>query len=263
MASIDVAVNPSLPGSVRVVVEGAPMVGTLNRLDGRSGPQPVRNFTGIDAGGLVQVIDAEAPLGRAVTYTLVDSTGRVLATSAAVTCPPLPSGRALLRSVLRPQVAWMEVEGQDETGVEWSTSTTVHRVVGSDSPVVVGEVRQRRSGTMTFLCKSIADADQMVSIMRDGTPLLLRFDPCAGDQVRDLLFYALDVTERRYGRVGWRLLAVDYQSVGFVPGATDEPPTGWDYAAVDAAWPDYQQLVVSYRDYAALLMDDRAGAVQL
>lgn len=260
--TISAAVNPSLPGAVQLTVTGPPSTAAhVVRLDGHREPQAVRNFRGTDPSGVSLWTDCEAPLGRAVTYAVVlGSSGASVAVSGEVTCPAPASGKAVLRSVLRPSVQWMECEPADEAGVEWATSTTVHRVVGSDTPVVVGEVRQRRSGTMTFLAKSVREADELVSIMGDGTALLLRFPPCAQTQVRDLLFYALDVQEARYGRRGWRIVSVDYQATRFVDGDTVEPSPTWTYADLAEAHATYGDLPIKYRDYLGLLLDERRSA---
>jgi hypothetical protein len=151
----------------------------------------------------------------------------------------------------------MEVEPKDETGVEWRSSTTVHDVIGSDTPVVVGEVRQRHSGTMSFLCRSTDEADRLVRLMRDGTPLLLRHDPCAQAQTRDILFYARNATETREGRNGWRSIFVDYQSTKFVPGETEEPSSGWDFAALRDSATNFTVLASHYDTFSDMALDIR------
>lgn len=260
--SVTATVFPGLPGAVQLDVAGDPgglgSTARLVRVDGAEAAQPVRNFDGVPESGADTVVDCEAPLGRPVTYLLQDFRGATLASAGPITCPPLPDGRGILRSVLRPQVQWMKVEPQDETGVEWGTSTTVHRIVGSDTPVVVGEVRQRRTGTMTFLCRSTGDADRLVALCGDGSLMLLRVDPCASAQVRDLLFTPLDVGERRWGRQGWRLVWVDYQASRFVAGATQEPPLGqWSFDALAAAAVDFDGLAALYADFASMALDVR------
>lgn len=253
--TLTAAVNSTLPGSVLLAVTGDPGVPAgIERVDGANPSQPVRNFSGTGS-GLDQVIDCEAPLGRPVSYNLIGGTGALLAQSQTVTCPPLPSGRGLLRSVLKPSVDWMEVEPHDETGVEWASSTTVHVVPGSDTPVVVGEIRQRHSGVMSFVCRSIGEADRMARLLRDGTPMLLRHDPCAQLQTRDLLFYALDVSEVRWGRSGWRLVVVDYQSSRFVPGETLEPATGWNFEALAGSAASFAELTGRYRTFSDMALN--------
>jgi hypothetical protein len=213
-----------LPGAINIVVEGDPTANlALSRIDGVYAAQPVRNFDGIPASGQELVTDCEAPLGRSVSYHLTDGWGNILAASDPVRAPRLKSRRALLRSPLTPYVSWLEVDPQDEKNVTWETSTAVHRVLGSDTPVVIGEVRQRHSGTMNFLARSITEADNIVRLARDGNMLLLRHDPCAQPQTRDMMLFPLDVTEVRYGRDGWRILSMDYQSTQFVAGTTMEP----------------------------------------
>lgn len=258
--TLTATVNPTLPGSVQLGVVGDPAVqSSIQRIDAHYAAQPVRNYDS-SGSGIESVIDCEAPLGRPVHYLLLDYNGAVLASSAPVTCPPLASGRSLLRSVLKPSVVWLEVEPQDETGVEWPTSTAVHIIPDSPDPVVVGGTRQRHRGVISFLCRSIPEADQLVSIMRDGVPLLLRHDPCSQTQTRDMLFFAGDVSEVRWQRDGWRLVIADYVTTGFVPGVTEEPGSGWDFAALAASAPDFAALAGRYRDFASMALDIRLVA---
>jgi hypothetical protein len=252
-ATLTATVGDSLPGSVRLAVAADPnLPGTLVRRDGALPAQPVRNFTGTGSGVAV-VIDCEAPLGRPVSYALLGEDGTVLATSGFVTCPAPGNGYSLVRSVLAPQVVWGWWEPADETGVEWPSSTTPFPVVGSDTPIVVSEVRQRHTGVLSFYCKSIGEADRLVSLMRDGTAVLVRHSPCAAKQTRDLLMYPLDVREQRWGRSGGRLVAVAYQSSKFVLGDTITPPDAWNFAALRDSAPtfaDQAALFATFGDMA-------------
>lgn len=256
---IAAAVNSTLPGSVRVAVTGDPGVASaVVRIDGAKQAQPVRNFTGTGS-GLVQVIDCEAPLGRPVSYSLIAAGGTVLASSGQVQCPAPADGWSLIRSVLRPHVAWMWAEPADETGIKWATSTTSWEIVGSDTPVVVGEVRQRRSGTMAFLVRSTDEADRLVALMQDGSTILVRHSPGTGRQVRDTLMVPLDVQETRWGRDGWRIVAVQFVSTGFVPGETDTPPSSWDFAALRDSAATFGELAGRYETFASMALDIRKG----
>lgn len=255
--TLDVSPNPSLPGAVNIVVFGDDpadwnVESALSRIDGSYPAQPVRNYNNSSADGLETVTDCEAPLGRPVHYNLTNVWGDILAQSAQVICAPLPDNRAILRSVLAPNTMWMPVEPQDERNVTWETSTAVHRVVGRDTPVVIGEIRQRHSGTMNFLCRSINETDNLIRLAGDGTALLLRHDPCAQEQTRDMVFYALDVTEVRFGRDGWRVVSVDYQTSEFVHGDTVEPEwaVGWNFQALSESAPDFSTLTSLWRNFA-------------
>jgi len=253
--SIAASVFGGIPGAVQLSVTGdASTQSTIERMDAARVGQPVRNFDNTNS-GLEQVIDCEAPLGRQVYYNLLAFDRSILAQTPMITCPPLASGKSIIRSVLAPQVAWLEVEPQDETGVQWDTSTTSYSVVGSDTPVVVGEVRQRHSGTVSFLCKSIPEANELVQLTRDGVPLLLRHSPCAGDQTRDILFYALGVSEVRHGRAGWRRVLVDYQSTYFVAGDTVEPPGTWTFAALRDSAANFAALAGKFSNFADMAMN--------
>lgn len=246
---IHAAQHLQLPGACNIIVEEQPVTGTttplaLSRIDYTMGypAQPVRNFDSVGPTGFEKVTDTECPLGRDFYYNLTNSYGDVIASSKVVRCRPPANNRSLLRSVLMPTVVWAEVEAVDEVGVSWATNTSVHRVIGSDSPIVVGEVLTRHQFTISFLCRSIPEADYLVKMARPGWPLLLRHSPCAGVQARDAMFYVIDqVLEKRYGRSGWRIIIMEAQSTPFVPGTTLEPDfaAGWDFQALSDSAPDF------------------------
>lgn len=250
-------VYPDMPGAVTLHVAGtAGVTSTLYRIDGSLPQQPVRNYS-TSGSGLVTVVDCEAPLGRPVSYTLENSSGTLLAASGEVLCDAHPDGWSLIRSVLKPSVMWMWAEPEDEAGVQWPTSTTSFAVVGSDTPIPVGEVRQRYASTLSFLMRSTDEANQLVSILRDGLPILIRHSPCATAQTRDVLCYVRDVSEVRRGRDGWRSVVCDIQSTKFVAGDTLAPPinSAWDFAALTAAHTDFAAMSAGYASFAAMAMN--------
>jgi hypothetical protein len=251
--SLTAVVNESLPGSVRLGITDAPSGSTLQRYDGIYPAQYVRNYD--LAGGAQFVIDCEAPLGRECSYAVVDPTNRVVARSGSVTCAAHPQGWSLVRSVLAPAVYWMWVEPADETGVEWASSTTSYPVVGSDTPIVVSEVRQQPTGVLSFYCKSILEANTLVGIMKDGTAILVRHSPCAGVQTRDQTFYPLDVREVRWGRKGGRLVAVSYQATRWVPGATTEPAFEWTFGDLRDSATTFGELMARYENFGAMALN--------
>jgi hypothetical protein len=246
----------SLPGAMHLAVTGDPgAVVSITRHD-RDGSHPVRNTdTPLTASGLGQFVDPEAPF-YAVTYT-VRFGGVDRATSDPATVPGMPGGFALLRSVLRPDVQWMPVTFIDEEGTEYPTSSTAFEVVGSHDLVVVGDVRRRRRGTFVFGPRTVAEADELVFLLRDGIPFLLRLCPHGGGVWRDTMFYALNVTETRFGYEGKRLVIVDYQSVDFVEGDTEVPPAGtWLYSdlAANTDATVYGAIPPVRRDYLDLVL---------
>jgi hypothetical protein len=251
--SISAVVNDSLPGSVRLGIIDAPAGSTVQRYDIYSA-QYVRNYD--PGGGLQAVIDCEAPRGRECSYAIVDDTKTIVARSGYVTCPAPANGWSLVRSVLAPAVYWMWVEPADETGVEWSSSTTSYPVVGSDTPIVVSEIRQQPTGVLSFLCRSILEVQTLLSILKDGTAVLVRHSPCAGVQTRDMTFYPLDVREVRWGRSGWRLVAVNYQATKWVPGATSEPPFEWDFGDLRDSATDFAALSARYASFGDMALNN-------
>lgn len=246
-----------LAGAVDLTVVGDPDAAIEVWRNDPNGEHPVRNIDPLPSSGAGQYIDVEAPLGVPVTYT-VRQGGRVRARSNEVTAPPLASGYALLRSVLRPYVQAVEVAFVDEVGTEWPTSSTAFAVVGSYDPVVVGDTRRRRRGTFVFAPASPGEASDLVYMLRDGIPFLLRLCPNGQRVQRDTLFYALNVTEARWGYSGRRELIVDFQSVDWVAGDTDVPEPGtWTYEDLrsQTSAPAYDYLPVQRDDYLALLLD--------
>ena len=68
-----------------------------------------------------------------------------------------------------------------------------------------------------------------------------------------MLFYALDVSEDRLTKEGWRVIEVEYQSTKFVEGDTIEPPASWTFAALRdsaATFADQTALFASFQDMA-------------
>jgi hypothetical protein len=258
MATVSAVANSTLPGSVRVSVVAEPgEVAGILRSDGVREAQPVRN---VDGTGPEIIMDCEAPLGRPVKYSLVDATGKVIAVSAPVTCPDPGDGRALLRSVLYPQVMWMWCRPLDNTGMQHRSSTTVYDIPGSDTPVVIGEVRQRPTGTLSLYAGSIEEAEEIVELCSDGTALLIRFPLCSGTKSRDMLFYALDISENRYSKGAGRIVAISYQASRFVPGRTLEPPDNWNFEALHHSAPDFASLAARYQNFGAMAVDQPRSA---
>lgn len=239
----------TLPGSARITVTGdADATVVIMRRD-KNGTYPVRTPVTLSASGLGTVVDAEASFG-AVTYSL--PTGE----TASTTIPPLPSGRALLRSLIRPYVTWTDVALVTETDVQYPTSSTVFPIIGASNPVVVADIRRERSGVFVFLAADTAEADSLLFVLRDGVPFLLRLCDNGAGKVRDAYFYALNIGEARVSDHGkQRLITVDYQSVDQVLGVTDVPtgqawtygdlkasPAASTYAAVRSSWSNYLEL---------------------
>lgn len=247
----------ALPGTVAVTVTGDPDTAIeIYRVTGTGKGVPVRNTSGAvtTASGLFRVLDTEPPFGS-VRYELrvpgQDVSG-IYSNTVTVRMPA--SGRPILRSILSPFGTWAEVTVQDETSLDYRTSSTVYDVVSAFDPVVVSDVRRDRSGTFLFMARDMTEADVLLSMMRDGDPLLLRACP-SPRLLRDTYFYPLDVREERWGMEGRRLIIVDYQSVAAVAGDAPLPPAGiWRYGdlALQTTAPTYGDLPVEWEDYLDL-----------
>jgi hypothetical protein len=170
-------------------------------------------------------------------------------------CPDPGDGRALLRSVLYPNVKWMWCRPVENTGLEYRSSTQTYDIVGSDTPVVVSEMRQRPTGTLVLYAGSIEEADEIVELARDGTALLIRFPSCAGEKSRDMLFYALNITENRWGRGSGRTVNISYQSSVFVPGRTLEPSSTWTFESLKNSATDFAALAAKYESFGTMALN--------
>ena len=66
---------------------------------------------------------------------------------------------------------------------------------------------------------------------------------------------ALDVSESRLTREGWRVIEVRYQSTKFVPGDTIEPPASWTFQALSDAHTDFAEIAASYTDFQSVALN--------
>lgn len=217
----------------------------------------VRGTVTIPHEGWTYLIDWEPPLGGEVFYELI-SGNVIIANTPWLDAPRRSDGLGTIHDPLNAAATIIPVEGQAEARTEWATTSVSHRVQGSATPVVVGDVRQRRRGTLTFLCKSHGEADRLVATLPDASVRVLRFDQCAQAQVRDLIFTPFAVTEDLWGRQGKRLVAVDWQEVDARDGGSGPvPPFGWTFDDLLASAPTFDSLLDRYADFDALLADER------
>jgi len=263
MSTISVMEYPLRPGAVQVTVNvDAGATGTFDvvRVEETGDVVPIRSAPAITPGAVVEFVDVEASFHRA-TYALRRN-GNSIA-SASIALPPLSNRRALIRSVLRLGDE-MDVTLVDEVGMGYGTSSAVHAIIGSSDPIVISDVRRRRQGTYVLLTNTIAEADRLLELLKDGNPLLMRTCPDPAHPARDGYFYALHVGEARYGRRGHRIFDVDYQTVSAVKGELALPPpvSRWTYADLKAQTtaPTYGDLDSTTdgqprKDYFQLFLD--------
>lgn len=122
--------------------------------------------------GAQQIVDREVPLDVPVTYEM--------------SAPDQPGYQVLSQPVTveSKRRVWlshptlglpMEVNVEAEPEQTFAIEQGVHNVVGRKRPVVVSAaVRRAATGTYTIATRYFADRDQLLSMLSDGSPLLLR-----------------------------------------------------------------------------------------
>jgi len=259
MASSLIVEPYATPGMVQVTAapDSADGTGTWTvvRVDAGGDVSPMRSAPTIVADAVTSFVDVEASFHPSEYRLLLDG---VVKASATITLAPLPSGRAVVRSVLRLGES-MEFTVVDEVDIEYATSSAVHRIIGSSDPIVIADKRQRRSGTYVLATLTFDEAQDALRILKDGVPLLMRSCPNPAHPVRDGYFYALDVREAHLGgrNSAVRLWDVTYQTVSSVTGelALPVPTSPWTYADLQATALSNAEVNAGRDDYFDLYLN--------
>lgn len=147
-------------GRVLIVYEGVTGPASMTRtVDGVA--LPVRSGQALDDGGLV--IDYEAPLGVAVTYTLDGATS--------TTTVPTDGAGAWLVHPTDPSLS-MRVTVVTDDANEWEAPGQVLEPIGSRDPIVVYRPRSRHRGSLIFRT-SWEQRQDVIALFADGGPILV------------------------------------------------------------------------------------------
>ncbi|MBD3782443.1 MAG: hypothetical protein IE926_05715 [Micrococcales bacterium] len=222
---------------------------TVIRTDANgSNPVRLRDGQGFTAGSLT-VVDAEAALTGPITYTARSGSGVVFPDNgyATTTLDGLVSG-SVVTGVQLPQLAFRP---QVVTGYEAAreSSSTVHRPIGRDEPVVIFGPTRLREGTLTMYAADLATARNMVGVLSGATRLMLRQPDHAG---MDMYFAALRsrVTPDEYAIGGWRwAVECDYVETRS-PALPLLGTAGWTYGSTTAAFSTYAATGTALPTYA-------------
>ena len=184
-AAIAVALRPSaLAALVSVTITGA-VVGetmTVTRKVGTGAPQPVMGASAVPAATRV-LVDPEAPLNRAATWTVTTTSGAT-ATSAALT---VPADLATLADPVRGIVAECAVITRDD----WRRTQRVDvvQVEGSTTPAVIWDVPSGKQMPVQLLTLDSTAETAIGALLDTGNALLLR---CACGQHSDVWIQSID-----------------------------------------------------------------------
>lgn len=201
------------------------------------------------------VFDYLYPLDRIYTYELLDSTGATLLDVS----PPIPAtsseGTPWVRDTVYPSTRISAMTIVDVTGRIRAGRVNVFTQIAQQYPVTIGDVRSSSAGTITALCRSHAERDQLIRALSSGSPCQLRVPASCGHVVDEMYFTPTDIDESRLGKAGACLLTIDFVEVQYTELASFMAIAyAVQTANAAAAAMNYNGLrsAFTYLDYAAM-----------
>lgn len=223
VVTVTTASNPTQPNVVNVTgLAAGTAVVKLTRRVGNELAQPI-------GGSIVVVANAASymdylyPFDVPVIYEVWDNAGVFLGSAVA---GPVPSGGVpWVHDAVYPGIRHAPVWIVDVTDRTRAGRITPFYVNASPGPVTAGDVRSLSNGTLTLLCRSHTERDDVIDAMSTGSPCQLRVPAQCRSVVDEMLFAPLDIGETRWGTDGACLLTVDFVEVGAGELATFKPVT--------------------------------------
>jgi hypothetical protein len=216
--------------SVKRYVQGVSPTGTLVR--------------GSFANGRM-VPDYDAPLNTDLVYIATDTVGQSPQSAAR-----LDTSEAILTVMSNPTLS-ARVEVLADEDQRWEGRSTVHKILGTNTPLVTVEAPAYRSGRYRLLLPGYDDWQALRSIQMTGAVLLLR-SPCQ-----------TEYPDTPFVWTGWantqpwnaqpprhRIAEIDYQATA--PDADPPVEYAWTYADLAAGYATYDELPVEFGTYAEM-----------
>lgn len=207
----------------------------------------------------VTVTDFEAPWDDDIQYTATVHYGATTATWSAG--PIRVSSTAAW--LIHPTRPWLSVpidEGNSAVAgirsigtVHRAASVNTHTVLRSRYPVVTSfGPRLAPTFPLTIHTVTQAEQDDLIALIDDQTPLLLRF-PSSMPANLEAGFYSVgDVDEDRVQQYVGDESRVFTLALTRVASPAGTQQSTWDYPAITAAYADYTALRNAFQDYSAL-----------
>lgn len=219
----------------------------------------IRNCNYIATGGSSSWagFDLEAPLGAAVTYTVIaqihngdGSITTATANSSSLTIPT-QNGTGWLKNLSQAALnTQITIAGLSD--VKRPGRVQQYSVIGRQNPVVVSDVLGGRTGSFQVMTTGTADFSAITTLLGSGSTLFLQATPA--DMFADMYFMTAGVTEHRPAATSTdatRIWSVDFIEVDSPTGALTSIP-GNSYTAV-VSFGTYQNLVNHRATYLATL----------
>lgn len=197
------------------------------------------------------------PLDTPYFYQLMDETGTVTIDVSPLADAVPSGGTPWLRDVIYPSNRVSPATIVDVTNRVRPGRVTPYYQVQQQYAVTFGDVRSGSNGTLTLLCHSHAERDEVIYALSSGSPVSLRIPAPCRVVVDEMYFTPVDIEETRFGTNGACVLTVDFVEVQ----VTDIPPFqaisyGIQTGNADAAGMDYDDLRSAFtaRTYADLFL---------
>lgn len=246
MSTTLTATPQPLIGSVKLVAETtAPATVTaIYRLDAL-GQTPIRTIAGLLPASRAVLEDYEAPFGEQITYTILTSNNQ--SASAAVTLatsdtvlgiPQTPARRVVIPIITGLAAARDQPGGADQ-------------IIGRPEPLITILPLGARTGQITMIAPTYAQARQIEALYATGYTLLLRQPAHVGISLYHL---ATNVATRAItvaGKPAYWEINVSYAEQARPAGAL-VGTLGWDYSGLASSRPDYYAVQNRYPDLAAI-----------
>jgi len=209
----------------------------------------VRGGTNVNVNGLSSfvVLDYEAPLDVPVTYRASFDSGFSV-TSAASTIVTDGVTFWLKDVILGAFSTKVKVEEMDPV-VRPANVLGTFKVLNRKNPIIVTDVRQGRTGTMTLSAVTPQDSKNITNILDSGNTLL--FQAPGNAQFPDMYFQAGDVTET------WRGVSSNPVHSWQIPFTETDMPSGtaltlasnsWLLVAQFQSWDDVKNRRLTWKD---------------
>jgi len=182
------------------------------------------------------------PLDTTFAYELLDATNTLVLDKSANVGPVPSGGYPWIKDLIYPAQRIARTVIVDITDRTYGGRITPYYLVANKYPVTVGDVRSASTGTLTVLCRTHAERDEVIEALSSGGPCQLR-TPCS-TVVDDMYFTPGDINEARVGITGACMLAVDFTEVS----PTDIAP----FRAVSYAQQTQNAIAASAMKYSGL-----------
>lgn len=223
---------------------------TITRTDA-NGTAPVRVREGQEPiDGALTITDYEPALVGTLTYDVLDANAATTTTSTTLegsATGPVISGVQLPQLVATPPFVTGYEAGRQAT-------STVHRVVGREDPVVVLGPTTTREGRLSIWCEDHAAAAATAAVLAQARILIFRQSTHAG---LDMYFLASSITVDPLDlldddRWAWSV-ACDYVELRS-PNLPLLGAVGWTFDDVTGTYPTFSSVRAAFDDFDALLV---------